>query len=618
MWLSLAAKRERRFTTATIRRFRHVAVQLDYYMSHQFAGIGWALVHDRYSGLNLEFLPTCSVGLEQERVRQFQDAHPTATVLGSVEQNVFLPTLARTPSLWTTAVAAMFRTSPLCIVSLQETTKKENMTIGAHEDTVELLKRLFPQHQVIASPRSSKVTDLRNGTVDAIQAYTTTEVATLEAAMPQESLHVTPLEGLGDAHLGYGQVLFTTKECLEDVDRRATVATFLQHTFDGWRESIRNPEEAMRAVREAQKLVQLDDERNDHWHASADLSILRNCNDAVKATFQGDRYGVIHPTRWNAACDWLLPGGDDMGERRNFGLDDSVWQPPPHLLAGNELAHTILAQAKQSALRFAQQHGRKPSLAVVTVGELSRYKDSQRRLEIYSNKGSSWFSKTSTGAANGFLVEEHSLDPSTTTDDLLNQIKKLRATTDGIQLMWPLPEHIDGAKIYNAIDVDSDVDGMHYIGQRHLGHKDVFPPVTPAAVMALIDAHNVDIQGKRVLVVGRSPIVGSPLALMLRERGGTVTNVHSATPRNSLKQLIGETDVLAMCVGQPDLIPSEWIPKYAVVLQVGATFQNDELVADVAGSLGNRQHSPVPGGIGPLSNAVLFQNVARAAWKTQV
>ena len=105
---------------------------------------------------------------------------------------------------------------------------------------------------------------------------------------------------------------------------------------------------------------------------------------------------------------------------------------------------------------------------------------------------------------------------------------------------------------------------------------------------------------------------------MLRERGGTVTNVHSDTPRNSLKQLIGETDVLAMCVGQPDLIPSEWIPKYAVVLQVGATFQNDELVADVAGSLGNRQHSPVPGGIGPLSNAVLFQNVARAAWKTQV
>ena len=583
-------------------------------MSHQFAGIAWALVHDRYNGLNLEFLPTCSVGLEQERVRQFQEAHPTATVLGSVEQNVFLPTLVRTPSLQTTAVAAMFRTSPLCIVSLQETTKKDNMTIGAHEDTVELLQRLFPQHNVIASPRSSKVTDLRNGTVDAIQAYTTTEVATLEAAMPHESLHVTPLEGLDDAHLGYSQVLFTTKECLEDADRRDTVANFLQHTFDGWKESIRNPEEAIRAVREAQKLLKLDDEHNDHWHASADLSILRNCNDAVKATFQGDRYGVIHPARWNAACDWLLPGGD-MGERRNFGLDDSVWQPPSHLMAGNELAHTILAQAKKSALRFAQQHGRKPSLAVVTVGELSRYEDSQRRLEIYGNKASSWFSKTNTGAANGFLVEEHCLDPATTTEELLSLIYKLRATTDGIQLMWPLPAHIDGAELYNAINLDSDVDGMHYIGQCQVGNKAAFPPVTPAAVLALIDAHNVDIQGKRVLVVGRSPIVGSPLAHMLRERGGTVTNVHSDTPRNSLKQLIGETDVLAMCVGQPDLIPLEWIPQDAIVLQVGTTFQNDELVSDIAGNLGNRQHSPVPGGIGPLSNAFLFNSVARAAWK---
>ena len=165
---------------------------------------------------------------------------------------------------------------------------------------------------------------------------------------------------------------------------------------------------------------------------------------------------------------------------KDFGFDREVWQPPKNLLPGNNLARTILDDAKNSAAFFEQTNGRKPSLAVITLGDLKRYQHGERRLQIYSNTSSSWFSKTSTGAANGFDVEEINLDSSTTTDELLSQIYALR-DVDGIQLMWPLPDHIDTARVYSAIDVAKDVDGIHYIGQMEIGNKDAYPPVTPAA-----------------------------------------------------------------------------------------------------------------------------------------
>ena len=159
---------------------------------------------------------------------------------------------------------------------------------------------------------------------------------------------------------------------------------------------------------------------------------------------------------------------------------------PKKLLSGNNLARTILEDAKASATSFEENHGRKPSLAVVTVGDLKRYKHGERRLQIYSNSSSSWFSKASTGEANGFDVQEINLDSSTTTDELLSQLCALR-NVDGIQLMWPLPDHIDNAKVFSAIDVAKDVDGIHYIGQLEIGNKDAYPPVTPAAAIALME-----------------------------------------------------------------------------------------------------------------------------------
>ncbi len=622
MWRQACATLRERRTSSVNRslsesihkRFQHdVALQLDYYMSPQFAGVAAAVVNHGYTakGLELSFLPTCPVGHEQANVRKHQDANPSAVTIGTVEQNIFIPTLAANPELRTTAVASMFAKSPLCIASLKDP-KEEMLKIGTHEDTVEIMKRIFPSHDVVASPRATKNTDLMSGTAGAIQAYTTTEVPALRRALGNDPV-VTPLEGLNGTKLGYSQLMFAADECLKG-DHRAIVQAFCEATFEGWAQAIRNPEHAAEMVKEAKKILGLDDEANDHWHPSAEFEVemLQSCSDYVKGTYEGDRYGVINAKRWNAANDWLLKGKAS----ENFGLDPDVWQPPKNLLPGNNLARTILEDAKASATFFADTYGRKPSLAVVTVGDLKRYEHGERRLQIYSNSSSSWFSKATTGAANGFDVQEINLNASTTTDELLSQLYALR-DVDGIQLMWPLPDHIDTAKVYAAIDVAKDVDGIHYIGQLEIGNKDAYPPVTPAATVALMEEFDVEVLGKRVLVIGRSPIVGSPIAHMIREKGGAVTVAHSQVSEETLKELVGAADIVIPCAGSPGLVKAEWI-QGAEVINVGTTFDEDLdcLMSDVDGDIAEyaSRYTPVPGGIGPLSAPVLFKNVAKAAW----
>mmetsp|Transcript_54299 Transcript_54299/g.65493 ORF Transcript_54299/g.65493 Transcript_54299/m.65493 type:complete len:653 (-) Transcript_54299:67-2025(-) len=620
-----------------------VAVQLDYYMSPQFAGVASALANDIYTrkGLDVTFLPTCAVGWEQRRVRDYQNENPTRVTVGSVEQNIFVPELFQRPELKVTAVGAMFQQSPLCIASLPkegETGGEGVDTIGAHEDTVALLERIFPDRNVVASPRASKTSDLRSGKVDGIQAYTTTEVPALRRYLGYDPV-VTKLEGLRGAKLGYGQVLFTTDECLAD-DRRDVLRAFYEATFEGWHDAIRDPDNAIGAIREAKRLLSLDEENNDHWFPSDDFEaeMLRGCNDYVKGTFLGDRYGVIDADRWNEATAWLLqPQGEQVPV--NFGLDTTgLWRPSSHILPGHKLAQELLASAKSSAESFYETQGRRPRLAVVTVGELPRYKEGERRLGLYSDESRSWFSKSSAGAAHGIDVTEVNLEASgTTTDDLLSEIYKLTrqgegssGSVDGIQVMYPLPAHIDSRAVYNAISPSVDVDGVHYIGQSEvLNGKEtaatVYPPVTPAAVMMLLEKNDIAIENKRVLVIGRSPIVGSPLAHMLREKGGVVTVAHSKTSADMLQSLVSESDIIVCGAGKPGLVKSSWInTSGCVVINVGTTYdgEKDGLVSDVEGDLeelalasnGMVQYSPVPGGVGPLSLAVLFDNVVNAAW----
>jgi len=618
-----------RSTQQTQTQRRHlsdkVSVQLDYYLSPQFAGVASALAKGGYAsrGIDISFLPICPVGLEQARVREHYDANASAakTVVGTVEQNIFIPTLAANPALRTTAVAAMFGESPLCVASVKDPSSSDGseLSIGTHEDTVELMQRIFPERRIVASPRATKISDLTDGTYSGIQAYDTTEVPALRRLLGKEPF-VTPMEGCNGARLGYSQVIFAADECLQD-DRKSIVQAFLEATFEGWMDAVRDPEEAARMVAEAKKMLSLDDESNDHWYPSAefDAEMLERCNGYVKKTFQGDRLGVIDAGRWSEASEWLLSSkdGKSAGVPANFGLDPTVWQPSANLLGGNQLARRMLEDAKASASSFKDTYGRRPSLAVVTVGKLNRYEHGDRRLELYSNPNRSWFSKTESGDANGFDVTEIDLDATTTTDALLSQIYALK-DVDGIQLMWPLPPHIDAARVYSAIDTSKDVDGIHYIGQCELGNTNAYPPVTPAAAVALMDEYGVEVKNKRVVVVGRSRIVGSPLAHMLRERGGAVTVVHTGVEVENLKVLVGDADVVVCCAGAPGSIKSEWIGKDTTVINVGTTFdvEKDALVSDVEGDISDAsvRYSPVPGGIGPMSAPALFQNVAKAAW----
>lgn len=501
---------------------------------------------------------------------------------------------------------------------------KDGDVIGAHEDTVQLLQRIFPKQTVVASPRGTKNTDLLDGTYQGIQAYTTTEVPALTRLMSSRGmdpnhLNFQVLEDVVGSHgdspqLGYSQMLFVANEALEGTDRREAAQAFLEATFDGWNYAIRNPHEAIRAVAEAQKILKLDDESNDHWHDSEgfEKEMLELVNNHVKETFVGDRLGVLSAQRWGKATEWLLR--DKQGADPLLGLDQSkLWQPPSNLLHGNEIGREALNDAKISATKFKQAYGKQPSLAVITVGELPRYQHSERRTALYSNPSNSWFTKTQVGEANGFDVTEINLDEKTTTDALLSEIYKIRDSVDGIQLMWPLPSQIDSARAFNAVPLDKDVDGIHYTAW---GSQ--YPPVTPAGAMELIKEHNVQVQGKHVLVVGRSPIVGGPMAHMLREAGALVSVAHTGVDEALLHDLVGQADVVVTCAGAPGAIQASWLKDGVEVINVGTTFcaENDCLVSDFEGDISEKaaRYSPVPGGVGPLSVPMLFRNVAKAAF----
>jgi len=634
----------------TKRYIHKVSLQLDYYMSPQFAGIAVALSNSLYqeAGMELNFLPICPVGLEMNAVRNHANNAASskdvaAVSIGSVEQNIFVPTLQQYPGLGLNAVAAMFRRSPLCLASMANTdsSKRKNpterLTVGVHEDSVSVIQKVLAadtnnSYSVLASPRSTKNTDLLQGKFDSVQAYLTTEVPTLERQVLSSKLMGTtvvakPLEGMNGAKLGYSQVLFCPKEDLsEGGGKREVINSFLDVTFRGWEEAIRDPESAARSVDQCRAMLRLDEENNDHWHNSFDYTVqsVGLCGNFVKETFQGDRLGVIDAQRWNDATNWLL---EDDNIPTNFGLDETeIWKPSSQLLAGNELARNTLEKAANSARAFCGTHDRKPSLAVVTVGELPRYTHGERRLQLYSNNDNSWFNKTSVGLANGFEVQEILLPPTTTTDELLSQLYTLDndATVDGIQLMWPLPPQIDAAKAYNSISLDRDVDGAHYIGQLELGSPSTdnmspfpLPPVTPMSIITLMDHHDVSISNRSILVVGRSRIVGSPLAHMLRERGAIVTVAHSQISSDKLESLVKSADIVVSCAGSPKLIKSEWIQAGTDVINCGTTFDyhSDTLCSDFDGDLASvaNKYSPVPGGVGPLSVAFLLKNVVNAA-----
>ncbi|MEA4955952.1 MAG: bifunctional methylenetetrahydrofolate dehydrogenase/methenyltetrahydrofolate cyclohydrolase FolD [Pseudoflavonifractor sp.] len=275
------------------------------------------------------------------------------------------------------------------------------------------------------------------------------------------------------------------------------------------------------------------------------------------------------------------------------------------LLDGKALA----AKVKEKVRAQAALLPRKPGLAVILVGNdpASRvYVTSKRKdcetCDIYS--------------------EEYALLESTTQEDLLELVAELngRANIDGILVQLPLPGHLDEAAILEAIAPEKDVDGFHPVnaGNLLIGRPG-FLPCTPAGVMEMLDEYHIDLAGKRAVVVGRSNIVGKPMALLLLRRDATVTLCHSKT--HGLGEICRQADILVSAVGRRGIITGEMVKKGAAVVDVA--MNRDEagkLCGDVEFAAASEKAAwitPVPGGVGPMTRAMLMKNTLLAAQKRQ-
>jgi methylenetetrahydrofolate dehydrogenase (NADP+)/methenyltetrahydrofolate cyclohydrolase len=216
----------------------------------------------------------------------------------------------------------------------------------------------------------------------------------------------------------------------------------------------------------------------------------------------------------------------------------------------------------------------------------------------------------------GILARDYRLAETTTEQELLELVDQLNRddAVDGILVQLPLPSHIDEQRVIDAVDPAKDVDGFHPInaGRLFLG-QDGLVAATPTGIMTLLEEYNVPLSGARAVVVGRSTIVGKPVALLLLAQNATVTICHSRTA--DLAAQTREADVLVVAVGRPKLISPEMVKAGATVIDVGMNRTPDGLrgdvdpgVADVAGLM-----TPVPGGVGPMTIASLLRNTVKAA-----
>lgn len=249
--------------------------------------------------------------------------------------------------------------------------------------------------------------------------------------------------------------------------------------------------------------------------------------------------------------------------------------------------------------------GIKPGLAVVLVGEDPASK-------VYVSM------KEKACQDVGIFSDEHKLPVETSEEELLALIERLNADSriDGILVQLPLPKHIDTEKVLEAISPHKDVDGFHpyNVGRLVVG-KPLFQPCTPYGVMMMLKEIGVDLAGKEVVVVGRSNIVGKPVAFMCLQQHATVTLCHSRT--KNLAQKVGMADVLIAAVGQPEMIKGAWIKEGAVVIDVGVNRVGEKkLVGDVEYAAASERASaitPVPGGVGPMTITMLLYNTVESA-----
>ncbi len=274
------------------------------------------------------------------------------------------------------------------------------------------------------------------------------------------------------------------------------------------------------------------------------------------------------------------------------------------ILSGKVVSQRIKDELKDE-VKALNDKGIFPGLAVIIVGD-----DPASRVYVNSKKKAC--------EEIGVYSREYALPQETTEAELLSLIDELNVDKkiNGILVQLPLPKHINEETIINAISPKKDVDAFHpvNVGKIMIGNYD-FLPCTPAGVMELIAESGIDVSGKECVVVGRSNIVGKPQAMLLLHKNGTVTICHSRT--KDLKAKTKEADILVAAVGIPNFITGDMIKEGAVVIDVGINrIAEKKLVGDVEFESAEKVASaitPVPGGVGPMTIAMLMKNTVKAA-----
>ncbi len=268
------------------------------------------------------------------------------------------------------------------------------------------------------------------------------------------------------------------------------------------------------------------------------------------------------------------------------------------IIDGKKTSELILSDLKQKI----ENSKLKPTLAVVLVGE---------------NKASKTYVKNKKKKCEyvGIKSVSHELPSNTTELALLNLINKLNndSSINGILIQLPLPNHINEKVILNKIDINKDVDCFHptNVGQLHISPKNSkFKPCTPFGIIKLLENYNINISGKHCVIVGRSNIVGKPLVPLMLEKNATVTVCHSKT--SNLNEITKKADILISAVGKQNIITKDMVKKDAVVIDVGINYNDQnklcgdvdfENVKNIASYI-----TPVPGGVGPMTIAMLMEN----------
>lgn len=270
------------------------------------------------------------------------------------------------------------------------------------------------------------------------------------------------------------------------------------------------------------------------------------------------------------------------------------------LLYGKELAQNIIKQIKKKVKKSKI----KPCLGIILVGE-------NNASQLYVKK------KMESAKKAGISAKLFHLSKDIKEKELLGLIKKLNKNRriSGFIVQLPVPKHINSNKIIETINPEKDVDGFHALNAGRLVlnlSKEAFLPPTAFGIIRLIEHYRIPIAGKNAVVIGRSNIVGKPIALMLLHKNATVSICHSKT--KNLEYYTKNADILIVAAGKPGLVKSRMVKKGACVIDVGITRIKEKIVGDVEPDVKNKAHlSPVPGGVGPLTVAMVLENTFKAA-----